>query len=92
VHSSSEASESEQTYPLVAPGRHGAEQIVAEFTGKQVRLRGTLIQRDEGRMLEVIPSSITTSTEKDAHPAAENILGKFTPPVEIVDSKCFLAS
>ena len=33
-------------YLLVAPGKHGAEDLVASFDGKQVRLQGQLIYRE----------------------------------------------
>src|SRR5690242_7674137 len=48
----------ETPYLLVAPGKHGADALLADWDGKRVRLRGTLIHRFEGRMIEVEPASI----------------------------------
>ena len=45
-------------YLLVAPGKHGADDLVASFDGKQVRLQGQLIYRDGGTMVEIVPGSI----------------------------------
>ena len=45
-------------YLLVAPGKHGADDLVAGFDGKQVRLQGQLIYREGGTMVEIAPSSI----------------------------------
>ena len=45
-------------YLLVAPGKHGADDLVASFDGKQVRLKGQLIYRDGGTMVEIVPGSI----------------------------------
>ncbi len=53
-------------YLLVAPGKHGANDLVASFDGKQVRLQGQLIYREGGTMVEITPGSITVV---DAAPA-----------------------
>jgi len=75
-------------YSLVAPGKHGADEAVARYTGKAVRLRGTLIYREDQTMIEVIPDSIVTvSANPSAAPVFHN-LGSFTLTGEIVDSKC----
>ena len=77
-------------YLLVAPGKHGADDLMASFDGKQVRLQGQLIYREGGTMVEITPGSITVT---DAAPAvAETIqdLGTVTLTGEIVDSKCYL--
>ncbi len=77
-------------YLLVAPGKHGADDLVAGLDGKHVRLQGQLIYREGGTMVEITPGSITVT---DAAPAvAENIqdLGTVTLTGEIVDSKCYL--
>lgn len=86
----SDAEESEKTYLLVAQGKHGAEQIVRGFAGKNVCLKGTLIQRDEGRMIEVNPGSIAATAAVDRSAQGPRVLGEFTLKGEIVDSKCFL--
>lgn len=77
-------------YLLVAPGKHGADDLVAGFDGKHVRLQGQLIYREGGTMVEITPGSVTVS---DAAPAvAETIqdVGPVTLAGEIVDSKCYL--
>ena len=77
-------------YLLVAPGKHGADQLVAQFDGKRVKLDGQLIYRDANTMIEVVPGSISQRTET-AHtfPSAED-LGEVTLTGEIVDTKCYL--
>jgi len=82
-------------YHLVAEGKHGAQQALAGWEGKAVRLRGTLIHRDNQTLLEVVPGSITAlstadpvlTARADSLPAYS--LGTFTLAGEIVDSKCY---
>jgi hypothetical protein len=75
-------------YSLVAPGKHGADSIASSFDRKVVRLRGTLIYREDQTMVEVVPGSIATlDTNQSALPASSE-LGRFTLTGEIVDSKC----
>jgi len=79
-----------QPYLLVGPGKFSADSILAGHDAKHVRLRGRLIHRDEGHMIEVDPSSISETSGpseflNDAQEFAEmNLTG------EIVDTKCFL--
>ena len=77
-------------YLLVAPGKHGADDLVATFDGKQVRLRGQLIYREGGTMVEVVPGSITVVDAPPAVQEATRDLGAATVTGEIVDSKCYL--
>ncbi len=79
-------------YLLVAPGKHGADDLIKKFVGKEVRIRGKLIYRDERTMLEVDPGSVHThALNADGR---ENIpvqdLGSLTLSGEIADSKCYL--
>lgn len=75
-------------YSLVAPGKHGADEAAARHSGKAVRLRGTLIYREDQTMIEVNPDSIVTvSADQSATPVFDD-LGSFTLTGEIVDSKC----
>ncbi len=77
-------------YLLVAPGKHGADDLVAGFDGKQVRLQGQLIYREGGTMVEITPGSIAVI---DTAPAVQEMttdLGTVTVTGEIVDSKCYL--
>jgi hypothetical protein len=74
-------------YLLVRPGKHGAADLFAD--GQYVKLRGSLIQRDNRRMIEVDPESIRGTDATTAH-ATPEIIGRFTLRGEIVDSKCYL--
>ena len=77
-------------YLLVAPGKHGADDLVAGFDGKQVRLQGQLIYREGGTMVEIMPGSITVTDAAPAVPETIQDLGTVTLTGEIVDSKCYL--
>lgn len=79
------------TYALVAPGKHGADELIAGFDARRVKLRGTLIQRDNQSMIELIPDSVRAFKETGElpHRRIEN-LGLQTLRGEIVDSKCYL--
>ena len=77
-------------YLLVAPGKYGADDLVAGFDGKQVRVEGQMIYREGGTMLEITPGSIAVI---DAAPTIREMtrdLGTVTLTGEIVDSKCYL--
>jgi len=77
-------------YLLVAPGKHGADDLVAGFGGQHVRLQGQLIYREGETMVEITPGSITVldGTPVDQEPAHD--LGVVSLTGEIVDSKCYL--
>jgi hypothetical protein len=78
-------------YLLVAPGKHGADDLVAGFDGKKVRLRGQLIYREGGTMVEIEPGSIASgNTDLRTPQEAVRDLGSVTLIGEIVDSKCYL--
>jgi hypothetical protein len=77
-------------YLLVAPGKHGADDLVATFDGKQVRLQGELIYREGGTMVEIKPGSITVLDTAPADQETTRDLGTVTVAGEIVDSKCYL--
>ena len=75
-------------YSLVSSGKHGADSIASSFDRKVVRLRGTLIYREDQTMVEVVADSVATvDTNPSALPASDE-LGRFTLAGEIVDSKC----
>ncbi|MCI0523890.1 MAG: hypothetical protein L0Y75_01380, partial [Acidobacteria bacterium] len=79
------------SYSLVAEGKHGAERIVEGFDGRQVKLRGALIHRDNVAMIEVVPDSIKiTRGGFNAMTRPVENLGEHTLTGEIVDSKCYL--
>ncbi len=77
-------------YLLVAPGKHGADDLVAGFDGKRVRLQGQLIYRDGGTMVEITPGSITVVDTAPADQETTRDLGTVMLTGEIVDSKCYL--
>jgi hypothetical protein len=77
-------------YLLVAPGKHGADDLVSRFDGKTVKLQGQLIYRDGRTMLEVVPGSIVASEGPTANLETYRDLGLVTVAGEIVDSKCYL--
>jgi hypothetical protein len=77
-------------YLLVAPGKHGADDLVAGFDGKQVRLQGQLIYREGGTMVEITPGFMAVIDNAPAVQATTRDLGTVTVTGEIVDSKCYL--
>jgi hypothetical protein len=78
-------------YFLVGPGKHGAAAIAKGFDGRLVRARGTLIQRDGDRMLQVPTGGIEgTPAAPRVAPGALARRGDATLRGEIVDSKCHL--
>src|SRR6266581_3929308 len=82
--------QSTSEYLLVAPGKHGADELIRDLAGKQVKLRGQLIYRDGQTMLEVEPSSISKTAMPAAEPPEVRDIGPLTVTGEIVDSKCYL--
>jgi hypothetical protein len=77
-------------YLLVAPGKHGADDLVGGFDGKQVRLQGQLIYREGGTMVEIAPGSLAVMIPAPAIQESTRDLGGVTLTGEIVDSKCYL--
>lgn len=78
-------------YFLVGPGKHGAAAIADGFDGRLVRVRGTLIQRDADRMLEVRSGGIEGMPGAPrVAPGSLHRRGDATLRGEIVDSKCHL--
>ncbi len=78
-----------ERFPLVAEGKHGAD--VEAFDNRRVALRGTLIYRDDLKMIEIADGSITAiDGEVSKAPTDAKPLGRFTLRGEIVDSKCYL--
>jgi hypothetical protein len=75
-------------YTLVAAGKHGASDQVTTFAGKTVRLRGTLIYRNDQTMVELVRGSVSVLPDQNHAQETEQNLGTFTLTGEIVDSKC----
>jgi hypothetical protein len=76
-------------YLLVGPGKHGARELVADFEGRDVRLRASLISRGAQTALEVVPGSLEAAPAGERESAALE-LGARVLRGEIVDSKCHL--
>lgn len=81
-----------ERYPLVAEFKYGVGEEVATLDGQRVKLKGTLIHRDELKMIEVVAGSVEKLAGIAAAPIQEKteILGTQTLNGEIVDSKCYL--
>lgn len=85
-------------YLLVAPGKIGFQVDSTETgglpDGAVISMDGTLIYRDEGQMIEVVPESLrmdAAATAGSQVPPPEWLeLGAVTLYGEIVDTKCFL--
>src|SRR5215471_6744829 len=77
-------------YLLVATGKHGADSQVQPYVGRTVRLRGTLIYRNNQSMIELVKDSVAVTADTGQVPAPMTNLGTFTLIGEIVDSKCYL--
>jgi hypothetical protein len=78
-----------ERFPLVGEGKHGVD--VKSFDASHVKLKGTLIYRDDLRMIEVVSDSVekSSATVNSIEEKSES-LGNFTLKGEIVDSKCYL--
>ena len=75
---------------LVAPGKDGATELAAGLDRRTVKLTGSLIYRDQDRMLEILPGSMQLQSPVSAPPRPTEDLGEVTLDGEIVDSKCYL--
>ena len=78
------------SYYLTRYGKRGAAALVEGLDGRKVRLRGSLIYRDDKTMLEIEAGSVEVVDEMIAARLPEIDLGQHTLVGEIVDSKCFL--
>lgn len=78
-------------FPLVAEGKHGVGDDVELLDGQKVKLKGTLIYRDDLQMIEVVSGSVEkfAQTVTPIEEKSES-LGNFTLKGEIIDSKCYL--
>jgi hypothetical protein len=89
AHERTETAAGVSRYLLVAFGKRGANDLVAAFVGRRVRVEGTLVYRGDQTMIEVL--SVTPAADDAVHLAEEpEDLGEHTYVGEIVDSKCFL--
>ncbi|MCP3957653.1 MAG: hypothetical protein GY719_07340 [bacterium] len=75
---------------LVGPGKLGADEEVEGLDGQAVRLRGSLIYRDDQTMVEVERGSVKPLSEAPADGfVGEKSLGVHTLRGMIVDTKCY---
>ena len=78
------------SYLLVAPGKHGAGELIAPWHNRGVRLRGSLVHHGGQTMIEIAPGTLVAA-DVTAPPSGDAVpLGTFTLQGEIVDSKCHL--
>ena len=79
-------------YWLVRAGKHGVSEIVKGRDGRMVRVSGTLIERDEDRMIEVASMDALVDIGPPAPTPIESMrsFGAIVVRGEIVDSKCHL--
>ncbi|MFN7924374.1 MAG: hypothetical protein U0Q16_30000 [Bryobacteraceae bacterium] len=74
---------------LVAPGKHGADDTMRPLAGRQVKITGSLIEREGRRMAEIVGEPIAQGEAHGPH-ATKRWLGAARLEGQIVDSKCFL--
>ena len=77
-------------YLLVAPGKFGADALLAGLDATRVQLRGTLIHRAEGHAIEIEPGTLRKLQSSPVAPGEIGDLGDVTLNGEIVDTKCYL--
>jgi hypothetical protein len=76
---------------LVAPGKHGADELVSHLDGQHMKLDGQLIYRDGTTMIEIAPESIHADHGSSSAARGDYAdLGPVSLTGEIVDSKCYL--
>lgn len=75
---------------LVGKGKHGVGQHLAEHQHQSVRLEGTLLYRDAGAMIELVPQAVRADGSEPIPPAQPERLGAVTLEGEIVDAKCHM--
>lgn len=77
-------------YLMVAPGKQGADDLVAGFDGERISLQGQLIYRENGTIVEIKPGTIKLLDSAPVTLVPTRDLGAVTVTGEIVDSKCYL--
>lgn len=84
------ATQSTERYLLVAPGKHGADALVAGWEGRRAQILGTLIERDGQKMLEIAAPLAPADIAPAPAPEPAVSLGHVELEGEVVDSKCYL--
>lgn len=84
-------------YFLVAEGKHGVRDRVRAFDGAGVRIRGTLIERDGRRLIEVASTKDAIESAPEVGPTSSPLRAAsearaISILAEIVDGKCYLGA
>lgn len=89
----------QSTLMLVSEGKFGATARLTPFAGQAVRIRGTLLERDGRRMVEISStddgvSSIALSPEEQRFLTAPHATGqtRVTLRGEFIDPKCYIGA
>ncbi len=78
-------------YLLTAPGKFGADELVASVVGSPASLQGTLAYRDGQAMIQVEPGTVAPRETSEPPPQVPEVdLGTRRVEGEIVGSKCYL--
>ena len=78
-------------YLLTAPGKFGADELVASVMGRAVSLQGTLAHREGQAMIQVEPGTVASrETAGPSFGLPQIALGDRYVEGEIVGSKCYL--
>lgn len=76
---------------LVSPGKFGPSLTLGTAAPGWVTVAGTLIEREQWRMIEIVPGSLRAIDSRAAPPAVTDPAWRHRVLTgEIVDSKCFL--
>lgn len=76
-------------YLLVGAGKNGVALEICGASGSEATLRGTLIERDGRKALEIASTARPSIVGQGAAEPIAQSLGRFTLTGEIVDSKCY---
>lgn len=92
-----DTAQSIETVLLVSEGKHGGGERVAALDGRIARVRGTILERDGRRLLELSKTNAVSVEESMPEPQATRLaahngiitLGPVTLRGEIIDPKCY---
>lgn len=85
-----------ETILLVSEGKHGSGERVAALDGRIARVRGTILERDGRRLLELAESDAVEPDQSLSQPEEARLasptfvpMGQVTLRGEIIDPKCY---
>ncbi|MBI5764790.1 MAG: hypothetical protein HZA51_14840 [Planctomycetes bacterium] len=91
-----DAVQSIETVLLVSEGKHGGGERVAGLDGRIARVRGTILERDGRRLLELSETDAAKAEDATPSPDAARLaaphvvaMGSVTLQGEIIDPKCY---